>query len=132
MSIEQLGESLLSQAKKRRKKEEKKVKYLVLFFLGAQVGNIFLRNKAKKRADEFWKSNIGLVNQKSSQFDKGIKFWTDHSNMMSTYGTGKTDTNWEDAFKQQQYDIYKKRELDGAKPQDIEEFKNIIDNQNYR
>lgn len=28
MAIEQLGESLLSQAKKRRKKEEKKVKFL--------------------------------------------------------------------------------------------------------
>lgn len=128
MSIEQLGESLLSQAKKRRKKEERKGKIFGAVLLGAQVGNIFLRNKAKKRADEFWKSNIGLVNQKASQFDKGIKFWTDHSNMMSKYGTGKTDTNWEDAFKQQQYDIYKKRELDGTKPQDIEEFKNIINN----
>ncbi len=32
MAIEELGESLLAQAKSRRKKEEKKVKFLVLFF----------------------------------------------------------------------------------------------------
>lgn len=126
MAIEQLGESLLAQAKSRRKKEEKKGKIFGAVLLGAQVGNIFLRNRAKKRADEFWKSNIGLVNQKASQFDTGIKFWTDHSNMMSKYGTGKTDTNWEDAFKQKQYDLYKKRELQDVKPTDISEFKNII------
>ncbi len=46
--------------------------------------------------------------------------------MMSKYGTGKTDTNWEDAFKQKQYDLYKKRELQDIKPTDVNEFKNII------
>jgi len=126
MAIEQLGESLLSQAKKRRKKKEKKGKLIGAAFLGAQIGNMILRKKAQKKADTFWSSNIGLINQKANQFDKGIKFWTDHSSMMSKYGTGKTDTNWKDAFKQQQYDIYAKRELAGAKPQDIDEFKNII------
>ena len=108
MSIEQLGESLLSQAKKEEKRR-KKGKIFGAVLLGAQVGNIFLRNKAKKRADEFWKSNIGLIDNKSKQFRAGVNFWTDHSNMMSTYGMGTSDKDWKNAFKQKQYDMYKKR-----------------------
>ena len=59
MAIEQLGESLLAQARSRTKKQEKKAKIFTGLMLGVQVGNAVLRRQAKKRADEFWKSNIG-------------------------------------------------------------------------
>ncbi len=126
MAIEQLGESLLAQARSRTKKQEKKAKLFTGLMLGVQVGNAVLRRQAKKRADEFWKSNIGLINKKTEQFNSGIEFWTNHKSMMKKYGTGTDDVNWENAFRQQQYDLYKKRELDDAKPKDIDTFKNII------
>ena len=126
MAIEQLGESLLAQARSKRKKQEKKAKLFTGLMLGVQGANFLLRRQAKKRADEFWKSNVGLINQKTEQFNSGINFWTDHKNMMKKYGTGAEDVNWENAFRQQQYDLYKKRELDDAKPKDIDAFKNII------
>ena len=126
MSIEQLGESLLAEAKTRRKKQEKKAKLFGAALLGANIGNIYLRNRANKRANEFWKSNIGLIHKKTEQFNSGIEFWTNHKDMMKKYGTGTDDVNWENAFRQQQYDLYKKRELDNATPKDIDSFKNII------
>ena len=119
MAIEQLGESLLSQVKKRRKKEEKKGKFFGAVLLGSQVGNIFLRKQAKKRADEFWKSNIGLIDNKSKQFRAGINFWTDHNNMMKGYGMGTSDKDWKNAFKQKQYDMYKQRELGKSKVSEL-------------
>lgn len=121
MAIEQLGESLLSQAKKRRKKEEKKGKIFGAVLLGSQIGNIFLRKQAQKRADEFWKSNIGLINQRANQFDMGVTWMTNHDKMLNTYGKSKnpsTGENWTSAFdsmKLKQYqtspeysDLYKK------------------------
>lgn len=121
MAIEQLGESLLAQAKKRRKKEEKKGKIFGATLLGVQFGNMFLRKQAQKRADEFWKSNIGLLNQRANQFDMGVTWMTNHDKMLNTYGKSKdpsTGENWTSAFdsmKLKQYqtspeysDLYKK------------------------
>lgn len=119
MAIEQLGESLLSQARKRRKKEEKKGKFFGAALLGVQVGNMILRKQAKKRADEFWKSNIGLIDNKSKQFRAGINFWTDHNSMMKGYGMGTSDKDWKNAFKQKQYDMYKQRELGKSKVSEL-------------
>lgn len=101
MAIEQLGESLLAQARSKRKKEEKKGKIFGGVLLGATVGNIYLRNRANKRADEFWKSNIGLLNQRANQFDMGVKWMTNHDKMLNTYGKSKdpiTGENWISAF----------------------------------
>jgi len=39
MAIEQLGESLLAQAKKKSKKEERKAKQFMGLLLGIQAGN---------------------------------------------------------------------------------------------
>jgi len=119
MAIEQLGESLLSQAKKRRKKEEKKGKFFGAALLGVQVGNMVLRKQAQKRADEFWKSNIGLIDNKSKQFRAGLNFWTDHNSMMKGYGMGTSDKDWKNAFKQKQYDMYKQRELGKSKVSEL-------------
>ena len=101
MSIEQLGESLLAEAKTRRKKQERKAKLFGAALLGANIGNIYLRNRANKRANEFWKSNIGLLNQRANQFDMGVKWMINHDEMLNTYGKSKdsiTGENWTSAF----------------------------------
>lgn len=131
MAIEQLGESLLAQAKSRRKKEEKKGKLFGAALLGVQVGNMFLRKQAEKRANEFWTSNRGLIDKKTKQFQAGMNFWTDHNTMMKSYGMGATDTDWKNAFKQKQYDIYKQRELGKTKlselnAEKLKEFENMV------
>lgn len=131
MAIEQLGESLLAQAKSRRKKEEKKGKLFGAALLGVQVGNMFLRKQAEKRANEFWTSNRGLIDKKTKQFQAGMNFWTDHNTMMKGYGMGVTDTDWKNAFKQKQYDIYKQRELGKTKlselnAEKLKEFENMV------
>jgi len=131
MAIEELGESLLAQAKSRRKKEEKKGKLFGAALLGVQVGNMFLRKQAEKRANEFWTSNRGLIDKKTKQFQAGMNFWTDHNTMMKGYGMGATDTDWKNAFKQKQYDIYKQRELGKTKlselnAEKLKEFENMV------
>ena len=115
MSIEQLGESLLSQARKKSKKGERRAKIFTGLMLGVQGANIVLRNRAKKRLDSFVNSNIGIIDNKSKQFQAGINFWTDHNQMLKTYGMGTTDTDWKNAYKQKQYDLYKQRELGKSK-----------------
>jgi len=131
MSIEQLGESLLAEAKSKRKKQEKKAKLFGAALLGVKAGNMLLRNRANKRANEFLKSNIGLIENKTKQFQAGMNFWTDHSNMMKSYGMGATDTDWKNAFKQKQYDMYKQRELGKSKISELnssklKEFENMV------
>ena len=115
MSIEQLGESLLAQAKSRRKKGEKRAKIFTGLMLGVQGANFLLRRQAKKRLDSFVNSNIGIIDNKSKQFQAGVNFWTDHNQMLKTYGMGTTDTDWKNAYRQKQYDLYKQRELGKSK-----------------
>ena len=86
MAIEQLGESLLAQARSKNKKEKKKAKLFTGLMLGVQVGNAFLRKQAKKRADEFWKSNQGLLNQRTNQLKLGVEWQNNHRAMLKKYG----------------------------------------------
>lgn len=83
--------------------------------LGVQGANFLLRRQAKKRLDSFVNSNIGIIDNKSKQFQAGVNFWTDHNQMLKTYGMGATDTDWKNAYKQKQYDLYKQRELGKSK-----------------
>ena len=142
MAIEQLGESLLAQARSKNKKREKKTKLFTGLMLGVQVGNMVLRKQAKKRADEFWNSNQGLINQRANQFDTGVNFFKDHNAMVKTYGESldkETGENWVSAFnssKLKQYqtspeysDLYKN------KPQEFNKIVNPLlenDRQAYR
>ena len=142
MAIEQLGESLLSQARDRKKKEKKKAKIFTGLMLGVQVGNMVLRKRAEKRANEFWNSNQGLINQRANQFDTGVSFFKDHNAMIKTYGESldkETGENWVSAFnssKLKQYqtspeysDLYKN------KPQEFNKLVNPLlenDRQAYR
>jgi hypothetical protein len=130
--IRALGESLLAQAQKKRKKEEKKTKIFGGLMLGVSIGNHFLRQQAQKRMDKFVNSNVGLLKQRGRQFEEGVGFWSDHNSMMKSYGMGETDTDWENAFKQKQYDLYKQRELGKSKLSDLnadklKEFEMAVD-----
>ncbi len=131
MAIEQLGESLLAQARSKNKKSKKKAKLFTGLMLGVQAGNAILRRQAEKRANEFWKSNIGLIDNKRKQFQAGINFWTDHNTMMKGYGMGTSDKDWKNAFKQKQYDMYKQRELGKSKiselnSEKLKQFENTV------
>tara|TARA_R110000796_G_scaffold71700_2_gene162673 strand:+ start:2564 stop:4015 length:1452 start_codon:yes stop_codon:yes gene_type:complete len=125
MGIEALGKSLLSSAKKKSKKQEKKAKLFTGLMLGVQVGNYVLRNKAKKRAEEFWKSNQGAVASKVSQFDNGVNFWKDDKSMRDTHGTTGVD-DWEAAKRAELYKFYKANDLGGAAPKDLQKFKSDV------
>ena len=126
MSIETLGESLLSQAKSKRKKQEKRAKLFTGVMLGVQVGNQVLRRRAEKRANEFWKSNEGVLNQRASQFEKGVGFWDNHNTLMKSKGIAGGG-NWKDAYKEELYKTYIDRDLGGTKPKDMIKFKQNVD-----
>lgn len=126
MGIESLGKSLLSQAKSRRKKEEKRAKLFTGVMLGVQVGNAVLRRRAEKRANEFWSSNQGVLNQRANQFEKGVSFWDNHNTLMNSKGiAGGGD--WKDAYKEELYQTYIDRDLGGTKPKDMIKFKQSVD-----
>lgn len=135
MSIEQLGESLLADAKKRSRKLKRRATVFTGLMLGVQAGNALLRKKAKKRADEFWKSNQGLLDARAGQFTQGIDFWQKHNKMLSTYGESTDSTtgeNWVNAFKQQQLKLYQanpkyKDIFSQANPQDQLKFNQEVD-----
>ena len=126
MAIEQLGESLLSQARDRKKKEKKKAKLFTGLMLGVQLSNVALRKRAEKRANQFWASNKGVLDQRATQFQQGVTFWDKHNKLMSSKGiAGGGD--WKDAYKEEQYAVYKARELGGSAPKDLIKFKQSVD-----
>ena len=126
MAIETLGKSLLQSAKKKSKRQEKKAKIFTGLMLGVQAGNVYLRNKAEKRAKVFWNNNAGVLANATSRYDKGINFWKDDKTMMSTYGQTGVD-DWEIAKRNELYKFYKTTELGGATPKDLTQFKKDVD-----
>lgn len=118
MAIEQLGESLLAQARKKSKKEERKAKLFTGLLLGVQAGNHILRNRAKKRAETFLVGNQGLINQRTKQFNDGVTFWSDHKKMLDTYGSFADATTGEDWVKA-------KTDLLMKQYQDSPQYKNL-------
>tara|TARA_B110000977_G_C11083960_1_gene493906 strand:+ start:2527 stop:4512 length:1986 start_codon:yes stop_codon:yes gene_type:complete len=109
MAIEQLGESLLSQARDRKKKEKKKAKIFTGLMLGVQLGNVALRKRAEKRANEFWNSNQGLLNQRTSQLEAGVDWQNTHRGMLKKYGKYEDTTtgeNWTSAFDSMKLEQY--------------------------
>ena len=126
MAIEQLGESLLSQARDRNKKSKKKAKLFTGLMLGVKAGNALLRRQAEKRANEFWKSNQGVLTQRTQQFDKGINFWKDDKAMLKKYGFTEAD-DWKLAKRQERYNFYKQTDLGGKDPKDVQQFRLNVD-----
>jgi len=105
MAIEQLGESLLAQARQKSKKREKKAKLFTGAMLGVLGGNMYLRSKAKKRVKEINESFQPVLDTHVRRFNEGVDFWSDFNNMLR-----KQDANidtWEEAYFNQELKKFK-------------------------
>lgn len=96
MAIEELGESLLAQAKKRTKKRERRGKLMAGAVLGFTGANYLLKQNAAKRIDELNRSYQPLINQKTQQLKEGVKFWADHKDLLDE--ENYSHEQWKDAY----------------------------------
>ena len=117
MAIEQLGESLLAQARQKTKKKQKKTKMFTGAMLGVLGANLFLRNKASKKIKEMNYSYAPLLTEQTRHFNEGVDFWKKHNELL-----GKQ-------FAPEQYaDAIRARELKKIKAEytgmDFTDFKN--------
>lgn len=96
MAIEQLGESLLAQAKKRTKKKKRKGDIMAATVLGLTGANYLLKQKAAKRIDELNRSYTPIINQKTQQLKKGVQFWTEHKDLLDE--ENYSHEQWKDAY----------------------------------
>lgn len=127
MAIEQLGESLLAQARSRRKKEEKKAKVFTGLMLGVQGANFLLRRKAKKRWDEINSGYTDLISSETQRLKDGVKFWAEHNRMLNEQNS--SHEQWKDAYTaQERKKLIDKYKL-SANNNTIEEINNIVNAQ---
>ena len=127
MAIEQLGESLLAQARSRRKKEEKKAKVFTGLMLGVQGANFLLRRRAKKRWDEINSGYTDLISSETQRLKDGVKFWSDHNRMLNEQNS--SHEQWRDAYTaQERKKLIDKYKL-SANNNTIEEINNIVNAQ---
>lgn len=96
MAIEQLGESLLAEAKKRTKKKERKGKIMAGAILGLTGANFLLKQNAAKRIDELNRSYSPIINQKTQQLKEGVQFWTEHQDLLDE--ENYSHEQWKDAY----------------------------------
>lgn len=96
MAIEQLGESLLAQAKKTTKKKERKGKIMAGVMLGLTGANYLLRQQAAKRIDELNRGYQPIITQKKEQLKAGVDFWAKHNSMLKD--GGYSQEQWKDAY----------------------------------
>lgn len=127
MAIEELGESLLAQARSKRKKQEKKAKLFTGLMLGVQGANFLLRRKAKKRWDEINSGYTDLISSETQRLKDGVKFWSDHNRMLNEQNS--SHKQWRDAYTAQErkklIDKYKLSSNNNT----IEEINNIVNAQ---
>ena len=127
MAIEQLGESLLAQARSRRKKQEKKAKVFTGLMLGVQGANFLLRRRAKKRWDEINSGYTDLISSETQRLKDGVKFWSDHNRMLNEQNS--SHEQWRDAYTaQERKKLIDKYKL-SANNNTIEEINNIVNAQ---
>ena len=127
MAIEQLGESLLAQARSRRKKQEKKAKIFTGLMLGVQGANFLLRRKAKKRWDEINSGYTDLISSETQRLKDGVKFWSDHNRMLNKQNS--SHEQWKDAYTaQERKKLIEKYKL-SSNNNTIEEINNIVNAQ---
>lgn len=127
MAIEELGESLLAQARSRRKKQEKKAKVFTGLMLGVQGANFLLRRRAKKRWDEINSGYTDLISSETQRLKDGVKFWSDHNRMLNEQNS--SHEQWRDAYTaQERKKLIDKYKL-SANNNTIEEINNIVNAQ---
>jgi hypothetical protein len=87
MSIEQLGESLLAQARKKNKKEKKKAYAFTGLLLGLKAKNHFLRKKAASRMQEFNNSLMPVVQNIAGNLNEANQYFSDKDALLKKYNT---------------------------------------------
>jgi len=126
MAIEQLGESLLAQARSKSKKQEKKAKIFTGLMLGVQGANFLLRRRAKKRWDEINSGYTDLISSETERLKEGVKFWSNHNQMLTQQKS--SHEQWRDAYTaQERQKLIDKYKL-SANNNTIEEINNIVNN----
>ena len=127
MAIEQLGESLLAQARSKRKKQEKKAKIFTGLMLGVKVGNEVLRRRADKRWKELNSGYSTLINSETQRLKEGVKFWEGHNRMLNEQNS--SHEQWKDAYTaQERKKLINKYKL-SANNNTIEEINTIVNSQ---
>ena len=127
MAIEELGESLLAQARSRRKKQEKKAKVFTGLMLGVQGANFLLRRRAKKRWDEINSGYTDLISSETQRLKDGVKFWSDHNRMLNEQNS--SHEQWRAAYTaQERKKLIEKYKL-SANNNTVEEINNIVNSQ---
>lgn len=87
MAIEQLGESLLAQARKKNKKEKKKAYAFTGLLLGLKAKNHFLRKKAASRMQEFNNSLMPVVQNIAGNLNEANQYFSDKDALLKKYNT---------------------------------------------
>lgn len=87
MAIEQLGESLLAQARKKSKKEKKKAYAFTGLLLGLKAKNHFLRKKAASRMQEFNNSLMPVVQNVAGTLNEANQYFSDKDALLKKYNT---------------------------------------------
>ena len=87
MAIEQLGESLLAQARKKNKKEKKKAYAFTGLLLGLKAKNHFLRKKAASRMQEFNNSLMPVVQNVAGNLNEANQYFSDKDALLKKYNT---------------------------------------------
>jgi len=87
MAIEQLGESLLAQARKKNKKEKKKAYAFTGLLLGLKAKNHFLRKKAASRMQEFNNSLMPVVQNVAGNLNEANQYFSDKDTLLKKYNT---------------------------------------------
>ena len=127
MAIEQLGESLLAQARSKRKKQEKKAKIFTGLMLGVKVGNEVLRRRADKRWKELNSGYSTLINSETQRLKEGVNFWSEHNRMLNEQNS--SHEQWKDAYTaQERKKLIDKYKL-SANNNTIEEINTIVNSQ---
>ena len=127
MAIEELGVSLLAQARSRRKKQEKKAKVFTGLMLGVQGANFLLRRRAKKRWDEINSGYTDLISSETQRLKDGVKFWSDHNRMLNEQNS--SHEQWRAAYTaQERKKLIEKYKL-SANNNTVEEINNIVNSQ---
>ena len=103
MAIEQLGESLLAQARQKSKKREKKAKLFTGAMLGVLGGNMYLRSKAKKRVKEINESFQPVLDTHVRRFNEGVDFWKKHKDLLDE----QNSNDWKEAYFNQELTKFK-------------------------
>ena len=127
MAIEQLGESLLAQARSKRKKQARKAKIFTGLMLGVKVGNEVLRRRADKRWKELNSGYSTLINSETQRLKEGVKFWEGHNRMLNEQNS--SHEQWKDAYTaQERKKLIDKYKL-SANNNTIEEINTIVNSQ---